>query len=81
MRFECIEPEMKILFMQNKTINDIIQRQSQYRIETAGYGITECLHRHDLPEGRIEEINDGRYKIPGVMDVFSQGANLREQRE
>jgi hypothetical protein len=40
------------------------------------------LQVHQFPKGWIKEIDDGQYKIPGTMNVFSHGgAKVTATRE
>ena len=62
---------MKILFVEDIAKADIIAEKTEQHVPSSCCGIAERLQVHQLPEWRIEEVDDGQDKIPGAMYVFS----------
>jgi len=59
MGFEGKETKVEVLLFQDVLVADKIDQKPDHRIGSPANGITEGLLRHEAPEGRVEEVNEG----------------------
>ena len=65
--------------VEHEVIEHIVEHPLQCQIQTAAATIAEQLQRHDLPEGRIEEVDDRGQQLLSTGFYVSEGVQMSWQ--
>ena len=62
-RGESDKTQVKDLRLEHEMVEDIIQHPFQSQVQATATAVTEKIQRHELPERRIEEVDDGSHQF------------------